>query len=90
MEPFAKLFDDTPYGQILVKQDTYDEDNAPELHFFVRPAGLGVCSVSMVFADTPEGWSECGSVFTEMTQQYAEQAVELLMQEIGETPEVVH
>ncbi|WP_426427357.1 hypothetical protein [Pseudomonas palmensis] len=47
MSQFAKLFEFTDIGQVLVKLD--DGDDGPEVRTYFVPDGLGVCSIAMTF-----------------------------------------
>jgi len=49
MSNFAKLYE-TEVGQIVaIKQ--LDDENNPEIRFYFKPPGLGVCSTAMTFGD---------------------------------------
>ncbi|MEQ1560396.1 MAG: hypothetical protein ABL933_15855 [Methyloglobulus sp.] len=63
---FAKLYGEI--NQVLVKLDTNDEGN-PELRFYTKPEGLGVCSLALEFADTDEGWDKAEKALREMTAE---------------------
>jgi len=71
--PFAKLFD-TDHGQILVKLDA-GEEAEPEVRFYVKPDGLGVCSLALKFKDTDEGWDAAELVFDKIDKERAIAAV---------------
>ena len=60
---FAKLFDTDNHGQILVKQDTHHENFNPEVRFFFKPDGLGVCTMAIEFEDSDKGWDDCDAAF---------------------------
>jgi hypothetical protein len=61
-KPFAKLFETSDYGQICVMQGKNDED-APEIRFYVQPPGLGVCSFAMGFDDSDDGFDKADAAF---------------------------
>lgn len=46
---FAKLFE-TEKGQIVVLLQT-NEDNDPEIRFFVKPENMGVCSTAFGYEE---------------------------------------
>ncbi|WP_395504679.1 hypothetical protein [Ectopseudomonas hydrolytica] len=46
MKQFAKLFDYSDIGQVLVKLDTNDQAEA-EVRFYFKPENLGICSVAL-------------------------------------------
>lgn len=55
MEKFAKLFEFDDIGQVLVMLDVdQDDDEKPEIKFYFKPEGLGVCSVGTVGTDSWE------------------------------------
>lgn len=45
---FCKLFEHETIGQILCKKDNDDEGN-PEIRFYCKPNGLGVCNLAIGF-----------------------------------------
>lgn len=45
---FQKIYRTHDIGQILVKQDSND-DEKPEVRFYFEPKDLGVCSISVTF-----------------------------------------
>lgn len=68
---FAKLYSDTPHGQILVKLDTDSDEGAPEVRFFSKLPGMGVCSVALGFTDTDAGWDNAEAAFEKVDEQKA-------------------
>lgn len=68
-DKFAKLFE-TPVGQILVMLCSGDDDK-PEIRFFAKPEGLGVCFVAITFDDSDKGWDAAGRVFEAIDQDGA-------------------
>lgn len=71
MKQFAKLYNDTPHGQILVKLDTDRDEGSPEVRFFSMPPGLGVCSVALGFDDTDAGWETAEAAFEKVDEKKA-------------------
>lgn len=68
---FAKLFE-TDRGQILVKLDT-DDDDAPEIRFYVQPPGLGVCYAAFGFKGVE--FDEVEQIFLAITEDRARESV---------------
>lgn len=68
MDIFAKLYE-TELGQILVMRDEGDE--GPEVRFYVKPAGLGVCSDAVGFDESDEGHEKADRCFAEVGRQTA-------------------
>jgi len=66
---FAKLYG-TDKDQILVKIGTNDEYK-PEVRFYVKPEGLGVCTLAVSFADNDAGWANAQKCLDEMTEEKA-------------------
>lgn len=48
---FAKLFQFDDIGQVLVKRDTNDETQEPEVRLYFEPEGFGVCSTAFTFEE---------------------------------------
>lgn len=68
---FAKLFETSDHGQILVKIDTNEKHN-PEVRVYFEPPNAGVCSV--VFQqedDSDESWDKTENLFLEFTEEKA-------------------
>ncbi len=61
---FAKLFNDTDVGQILVKIDQGSECEA-EVRYYFEPPNLGVCSMAIQFEDDEAGsaWDKAEKAF---------------------------
>lgn len=66
---FAKLYG-TDKDQVLVKMDT-NEECKPEVRVFVKPEGLGVCSIAVSFKDSDAGWKKAQKCMNEMTEEKA-------------------
>lgn len=64
-ELFARLYD-TDVGQVLVKLD--EGDGGPEVRYFFRPPGLGVCSLAIEFSDDDAGWNKAEAWFESVDQ----------------------
>lgn len=73
---FAKLFGNDD-NQVLVKLDT-SEDGGPEVRFFVKPDGLGVCSQAAEYEDSDEGWDKAEAFFAGIDEKRALEAGEQL------------
>jgi hypothetical protein len=61
----------TEIGQILVKIDAHPETDGPEVRFYFRPEGRGVCSVSAEYAHSAEGWIQAEDLFNSLTKEKA-------------------
>lgn len=46
---FAKMFD-TQYGQVVAMLQE-DDDGDPEIRFYAKPEGFGVCSIAFGYSD---------------------------------------
>lgn len=67
-EQFAKL-----YGtgrQILVMLQESDDGN-PEIRFFTKPNGLGVCSFSVGYEDSDDGREKAAYYFDRVDEEQA-------------------
>lgn len=62
---FAKLFETEEHGQILVK--IASNDKGPEVRFYYKPEGLGVCSIALEFEDIDGGWDLAEKIFEKTT-----------------------
>ncbi|MGP9633740.1 hypothetical protein ACT3R7_11805 [Halomonas sp. AOP43-A1-21] len=71
VKQFAKLFNDTPHGQILVKLCTSHNEDGPEVRFFFHPPGLGECSVAFACDDTDAGWRVAEKAFAKVDEEMA-------------------
>lgn len=71
MKQFAKLFNDTPHGQILVKLGASHDEDGPEVRFFFHPPGLGECSVALACDDTDAGWRVAEKAFAKVDEKMA-------------------
>lgn len=76
---FAKIYETSAVGQILVKKDE-GEDQTPEVRFFFKPQGLGVCSVALTFPDTDQGWDDCDAAFEKVDEETSIKVVEEIIQ----------
>jgi hypothetical protein len=79
---FAKLYADEKIGQILVKLDSC-ESSKPEVRFFFQPENLGVCSFSLGFEDSDEGWDAADAAFDKVTQESAVELVSKTLEKWG-------
>ena len=65
---FCKLYE-TDLGQILVKKDSCEETNKPQLSFYFKPEGLGVCNFSATMPDDSDSsWGSLDKAFDSMTK----------------------
>ncbi len=72
---FAKLFEKNG-KQVLVKVDQGD-DEKPEVSFFFKPKGLGVCSIAMeCVGDSEESWEKANKFLDEIGEEKAFDFVE--------------
>ena len=79
---FAKLYK-TKLGQILVKFDTDGDECNPEVRFYFRPDGLGVCSTAIVFNDDDSGWDKAEKLFNEINKKRAVKTVTKIIEHIS-------
>ena len=80
MEKFVKLFESAKYGQICVMRKGQDASDAAEIRFYVKPDGLGVCSVAIEYGDDEAGWDLSEKMFQKIEQENAEGAVKGLFE----------
>lgn len=78
---FAKLYESALYGQILVKRDNSNEKCDPEVRFYFKPPGLGLCSTALTFNDNDEGNGKADELFERVTLEKAEETVGNLIAE---------
>lgn len=78
---FAKLYESGIYGQILVKRGSSNEECAPEVRFYFKPPGLGLCSTALTFNDNDEGNDSADELFERVTLELAEETVGNLIAE---------
>ncbi|WP_152966539.1 hypothetical protein [Gulbenkiania mobilis] len=74
--PFAKVFD-TAKGQIVAMLGC-DEDDHPEIRFYSKPAGLGICQAAIAWENSDEGEVKAQKVFDDLTEEHAIVATEQL------------
>lgn len=79
-ESFAKLYR-SGKDQILVKLD--DGDEGPEVRWFFKPDGLGVCSIAAKFPDTDAGWKKAEEIFSETNEAKSISVVEKAKRDIS-------
>ena len=75
---FAKLYG-TDQDQVLVKVDSNDEGR-PEIRFYAKPEGLGLCSLAISFEDSDKGWDKAEKALKEMTEEKARKMLSDLQQ----------
>ena len=74
--PFAKVFD-TAKGQIVAMLDC-DEDDQPEIRFYAKPAGFGICQTAIAWENHDKGEERAQKVFDDLTEEHAIAATERL------------
>jgi hypothetical protein len=79
---FAKLYESNRFGQILVKIDTDSDEGRPEVRFYFKPKGLGVCSAALIFADSDQGWELAEEAFQQLSLEKGESMIESLAGDI--------
>jgi hypothetical protein len=84
MEKFAKVFDSEDFGQIVLIMQSADETGKPELRVFFKPESLGVCSLTLSYSDTDEGWDNCESNFNNADLEFTEGLVKPILEQISE------
>lgn len=67
--PFTKVFDTTK-GQIVAMLGC-DEDDKPEIRFFAKPEGLGICQVAVAWENSDIGEVKAQKVFDELSEEHA-------------------
>ncbi|SUX30178.1 hypothetical protein [Chromobacterium vaccinii] len=67
--PFAKVFD-TAKGQIVAMLGC-DEDDQPEIRFYAKPVGLGICQSAVAWESSDTGEAQAQKVFDELTEEHA-------------------
>lgn len=86
---FAKLYETTAHGQVLVILDSND-DGEPLIKYCCRPKGLGVCSTqSPPFENSEEGWSIAEQIFKDETEESAIELIQVTVLAALEDMEVV-
>ncbi len=82
---FAKLYNDTKAGQILIVIES--GDNGPEVKISFQPEGLGVCSTSLEFTDgdSDEAWEKADAAFDLFSKEQAEEYVLNVLKDLGKS-----
>lgn len=79
---FAKLYGPDDH-QVLVKLDEGDE--GPEVRFYFKPAGLGICSSALIFKDnTDDAWDKAEATFANIDEQKAMAVVEGIKESLAD------
>ena len=68
---FAKLYETTEVGQVLVMLDSSNDEAVPEVKFYFEPPELGVCSVGLKFEDSDSGWDKAEKCFSDIDEEKA-------------------
>lgn len=85
---FAKTFDSKRYGQIVVIEKQ-DKEGAPEIRFFFKPDGFGVCDFGIGFeTDGAEG--RMHQAFESITPQEATELVDGYMKHMQDMAQAQH
>ena len=69
--PYAKLYSDETYNQILIVQLFNEELDMIEVTIFFQPPGKGICDASVQFENTAKGWSDADAVFDSLDKESA-------------------
>jgi hypothetical protein len=69
-EPFAKLYETSELGQVLVKLDR-SEESTPEVRVYIAPPKLGICSLAYSWRDDDEGWDKAEAYLASMDEAKA-------------------
>jgi hypothetical protein len=86
---FAKLYETTEHGQILVMLDS-TEDGEPIIKYCCQPAGLGICyAQSPPFENSERGWFIAEQTFKDETKKSAIELVEVVILAALDEMEVV-
>ena len=76
---FAKLFE-RDNKQIVVMLDYNDEDE-PEVRFYFKPEGLGVCHVGLGFENCDDGQERAEQYLEKVTEEEAFKVVDKIMKQ---------
>ncbi len=82
MTNFAKLFESEKYGQISVIQQE-GESEQPEVRFFFKPDGLGVCSIALSFDASDTAWDSCDTTFNKVDLGFAERTLKPIYEQLA-------
>lgn len=82
MERFAKLFEFKDIGQVLAVLK--EGDDGPEIRYFVKPPGLGVCEIAPSWEDDDRGRALAKETFAAIDEEQARTAHAAVMEMIGE------
>jgi hypothetical protein len=74
---FAKLFG-TGDDQVLVKIDS--NEKGPEVRFYFKPRGMGVCALASSFEDSDEGWDAAEEAFAQVDEATARRIANEILQ----------
>ena len=86
---FAKLYETTQHGQILVMLDT-NEDGEPYIKYCCQPEGLGVCSAQTpTFENSENGWFIAEQMLKDETEKSATDMVEVIILSALDEMEIV-
>ena len=87
---FAKTFDIKRFEQIVVIRGQ-DKDGAPEIRFFFKPDGFGVCNFGIApNDDRPDTDARLDLAFSEMTGQQATEIVDGWLQHMQSQAKAAH
>lgn len=73
---FAKLFEDEEVGQVVVMR-VNDDDSNPSIQYICQPnvPGIGLCTMTLSFADTRKGRLDRDHAFERVDEAHALEAV---------------
>jgi hypothetical protein len=84
MNDFCKIFKCEKYGQILVINDTNDDDRPSVQVKFNALSQFGICSIDAVFNDNDDGYAAADKAFENMTAEDAIKAVSSIIDSLTE------
>ena len=84
LEDFAKLYN-TTLGQILVKLDSNEEEDMPEVRLYFTAPGLGVNSLALGFTDNDNNtaWDKAEAAFRKITEEQAFKMIKGTIDDLG-------
>jgi hypothetical protein len=80
IEKFAHLYEFPEIGQVLIKLDVGED--GPEVRTYIKPEGLGVCSLAVGFEDNDDGWKLADKMFGEMQAEQARNSAMIILNQI--------
>jgi hypothetical protein len=74
---FAKLFETTEFGQVLVKLGENDNGD-PEIRFFSEPPSMGVCEFAVTYEASDEGDAKAELILQRIDEEMATQTASMI------------